>query len=130
MSIMIHGKAEWVELEVFFETKFPECFPEEAQAYHVLNTLYAWEQISYNERYDETSEIWQFKSHEGRQMETLTPVGAIKRLDSISYQIESDTFYQISRLFIKELNEKIAKKFSIDTSGNEFKRAYDAEETW
>lgn len=130
MSVMIHGQAEFAELEQFFEKEFPECFPKEAQAYHVLNTLYAWEQITYNERYDETSDIWQLKNLSHFKLEELAPVGAMKRLDSISYQIESDTFYSISRLFIKDLTDKIATKFSIDTTSMAFKRAYESEETW
>jgi hypothetical protein len=130
MSVMIHGNAEWGELELFFEEEFPECFPEESQVFHVLNTLYSWEQISYNERYNETSEIWRYKSHRNPDLEKLTPIGVLKRLDSISYQIESDTFYPISRLFINTIKEKIEAKFSIDTTSKEFKIAYDSESTW
>ncbi|MGG5373388.1 hypothetical protein [Enterococcus sp. AZ196] len=130
MSVMLHGNAEWVELERFFEEQFPECFPEEAQVFHVLNTLYAWEQISYNERYDETSEIIQYKSHRKAHLEEMTPIGVMKRLDSISYQIEPDSIYPISRLFISDLNKRIAERFSIDTTSKEYERAYESEETW
>lgn len=139
MSVKVHTNTEMVEIRNFLylyvaSTMFTESEIEkdyhDIELFHIINSLYRAEQNSFNVRYEEQSTIIDMKIDPHERVKVLNPVEAIKRLESIAYQIDPEEYLHLAKYTVKYLIKNIAESFNINMSSPDFIELYNNSDGW